>query len=59
MVDETYKWYIEAIKHEINYEIKKNAKFSGNIVFQINMSNGNIANMNVGNNKSLKRIERD
>jgi len=57
-MNEKLKWYIDAIVHEINYEMKKDTRFCGNIEFKINIQNGQIANMNVGNHKSVKKIER-
>ena len=53
-MDNKLEWYLDKIVHEINYEIKKDTRFCGNIEFKINIRNGQIANMNVGNNKSIK-----
>ena len=46
------EWYLQAMAHEIQELIEN--EFSGNIIFQINLKEGNIYNMNVGLNKSLK-----
>lgn len=48
------EWYLEAIKHELE-ELEK-GKFTGNMEFKVNFKDGEIANMNIGLNRSLKRL---
>lgn len=45
-------WYVEGIVRELT--ILKDAKFTGNVSFQLNFGHGGISNMLVNQVKSLK-----
>ncbi|GAG01521.1 unnamed protein product, partial [marine sediment metagenome] len=50
-------WYLDFIKREI--EKLKEGRFTGNINFQVNWKEGSVANLNIGLNKSVRRIVKD
>jgi hypothetical protein len=52
---ENNEYYIEAVKREI--EKLEQGQFTGNIEFRPNFKDGAICNMNIGLNKSLKKID--
>ena len=54
-VNENNEFYLEAVKREI--EKLEQGRFTGNIEFRPNFKDGFVANMNIGLNKSLKKVE--
>ncbi|HEY9874575.1 MAG TPA: hypothetical protein V6D12_14140 [Candidatus Obscuribacterales bacterium] len=50
--EKSLEWYVEAFKHEVKRFMGD--QFVGNVEFQINIKHGDITNMNVGLNKSLR-----
>jgi len=55
MID-SIKWYLEFVERELGQ--LKNGGFTGNVGFKINFKEGEIGNMNIELNKSIKMIKR-
>jgi len=56
LTDENTKFYLDAIKQEIEQLIPK---FTGNITFEINWKEGAVGNMNVKLGKSIRNVKRN
>lgn len=49
--------YVAKFREEI--EFCEKAKFTGNVVFQVNFKDGNVGNMNIGVNQSVKLSDKN
>lgn len=56
MTDENTKFYLDAIKHEIE---QLAPRFTGNLEFKTNWKEGSLANMNVVHLKSIRSVKRN
>lgn len=54
-MNEDNEFYLEAVRREI--EKLEQGGFTGNVEFRPNFKDGCIANMNIGLNKSLKKLD--
>ena len=55
MTSESSTWYLDYIKKEV--EKLEQCFFTGNVEFQVNFKEGNIANINCNLKKSVKFID--
>lgn len=53
---ENLEWYLKSMTREIMK--LEEGKFWGSVTFKLNWKNGVIANMDVGLNKSIRKVEK-